>query len=332
MRRAIYAPIALLALAGAGYAAFRALQPPRVATATPTRGPAIEAVYATGVVEPGLEIRIAPRVGGRIVELPVDEGAQVRKGQLLARLEAADLVASVAELAARAQYARSQHERNAALRKNALVSADALEQSRAELEAAEAALKRAREQVDHMRLVAPSDGEITRRDGEVGEFIPVNQVIFYMAGPAPLRITADVDEEDLPRLRPGLPVLIRTDAYPDRVFDGRVDQITPRGDSTARSFRVRIALEGDPPLRIGMTTETNIVLEQRDNALLVPSSAVVDGAVWTIDAGRAARLPVEVGVVGVLQTEIRGGIEGDERLIVAPPDGVSPGDRFRTAD
>lgn len=332
MRRIIRALIALIVLAGAGYAGFRALQPPRVATATPTRGPAIEAVYATGVVEPGLEIRIAPRVGGRIVELAVDEGARVRKGQLLARLEAEDLVASVAELAARAQYARSQYERSVTLRAGALMSAAALEQSRADLEAADAALKRAREQVGYMRLTAPSDGEITRRDGEVGEFIPVNQVIFYMAGPAPLRITADVDEEDLPRVQPGLPVLIRTDAFPGRVFDGRVGEITPRGDSVARSFRVRIALAGDAPLRIGMTTETNIVLEQRDNALLVPSSAVVDGAVWTIEAGRAARLPVEVGVVGAQKTEIRSGIAGDELLIVAPPGDIGPGDRFRIAD
>lgn len=332
MRRAVYALIALLVLAGAGFIGYRALQPPVVATAAPTRGPAIEAVYATGVVEPGLDIRIAPRVGGRIVELLVDEGARVRKGQLLVRLEAADLAASVTELAARADYARKQYERSKELRASALISADALDKSRTDLEAADAALKRAREQLGEMRLTAPSDGEITRRDGEVGEFIPVNQVIFYMAGPAPLRITADVDEEDLPRVRPGLPVLIRTDAFPDRVFDGRVEQITPRGDSVARSYRVRIALEGDPPLRIGMTTETNIVLEKREDALLVPSSAVVDGAVWTIEGGHAARHPVEAGVVGARQTEIRSGIAGSEQLIVAPPAGIGAGDRFRTAD
>lgn len=332
MRRVMYALVTLSLLAGAGYGGYRALQPPLAPTAVPTRGPAIEAVYATGVVEPGVEIRIAPRAAGRIVELLVDEGAQVRKGQLLARLEAADLAASVTELAARADYARSQYERSVTLRASALVSADALDKSRAELEAADAALKRAREQLDHMRLTAPSAGQITQRDGEVGEFIPVNQVIFYMAGPAPLRITADVDEEDLPRVQPGLPVLIRTDAYPDRVFDGRVEQITPRGDSVARSYRVRIALEDDPPLRIGMTTETNIVLERRENALLVPTSAVVGGAVWTIAEGRAARLPVEVGVIGALKTEIRSGIAGDEQLIVAPPGDIEPGDRFRAAD
>lgn len=332
MRRTLLALTVLLFLLVAGYAVHRVTQPPQVAIATPTRGPAVEAVYATGVVEPGLEIRIAPRAGGHLVELLVDEGAEVRKGQLLARLEDTDLDAAAAELAAHAAYARSQYERNVKLRASALVSADALEKSRTDLDAADAALRRAREQLGYMRLVAPSAGQITRRDGEVGEYIAVNQVIFHMAGPAPLRITADVDEEDLPRVQPGLPVLIRTDAFPDRVFDGRVEQITPRGDSVARSFRVRIALEGDPPLHIGMTTETNIVLAQRDDALLVPSSAVVDGAVWTIDGGRAARLPVETGVVGTRQTEIRSGLAGDERLIVAPPADIAPGDRFRTAD
>lgn len=332
MRRVVHVLVALLVLAAGSYVAYRATRPELVLAVKPTRGPAIDAVYATGVVEPGLEIRIAPRAAGRLLELLVDEGARVRKGQLLARLEDSDLRASVAELEAKLTYARAQYERNQQLRTTALVSADALEKSRAELDAARAAWQRARDQLGFLRLNAPSDGEITRRDGEVGEYIAVNQVVFYMAGPAPLRITADVDEEDMPRIHTGLPVLIRTDAFPDRVFDGRVDQLTPRGDSVARSYRVRIALPGDPPLRIGMTAETNIVLAQRDSALLVAASAVVGDTVWTIVDGRAQPRKVTVGVIGAAKTEILGGLGGDEWLIATPPEGIEPGDRVRVAD
>lgn len=331
MRRLVQALIGLAVLGLAIVAGTRFFQPPVVTVVEPVLGPAIDAVYATGVVEPSLEIRIAPRAAGRIVELLADEGDAVRKGQLLARLEDADLQASVEELKSRVEYAKSQHDRLLKLSREGLVSADAADKARTDLEQARATLKRANDQLGFMRLVAPVDGQIIRRDGEVGEYIPVNQIVFYMAGPEPLRITADVDEEDVPRIRVGLPVMIRTDAYPDRVFDGTVDQVTPRGDSVARSYRVRIRLAENPPLQIGMTAETNIVLAERKDALLVPSTAVVDGAVWIVKDGRAVRLPVETGVEGITRTEIRKGLSRDQAVIVEPPEGLRPGDRLRVA-
>ncbi len=325
-----YLPRILLlvaALAAGGWFGWQRLRPPEVVLAAPVRGPAVDAIYATGLVEPSLEIRIAPRTAGRIVELLADEGDSVRAGQLLARLEDNDLRASVAELESRVEYAQSQFQRNTELRRSSLISQDALDRTRTDLAAARATLKRAREQVAYMRLVAPAAGRIIRRDGEIGEYVPVNQVMFYMAGPAPLRITADVDEEDVPRVQRGQRVLIRADAWPDRVFDGRVAEITPRGDPVARAYRVRIALAGDPPLQIGMSAETNIVIEQRENALLVPTGAVAGDAVWTVERGRAVRRAVKVGVRGPERVEIRAGLADGDRVIGVPPEGLEDGQR-----
>ncbi len=318
--------LAVLAAAAGGFA-WQRLKPVEVELVAPTRGPAVDAVYATGLVEPSLEIRIAPRSAGRIVELLADEGATVRAGQLLARLEDNDLRASVAELESRVEYAQSQFQRNTELRRSSLISQDALDRTRTDLAAAQATLKRARQQVAYMRLVAPSAGRIIRRDGEIGEFVPVNQVMFYMAGPAPLRITADVDEEDVPRVQRGQRVLIRTDAFAERVFEGRVAEITPRGDPVARAYRVRIALVDDPPLQIGMSAETNIVIEQRENALLVPASAVEADAVWKVEGGRAVRHPVTVGVRAPDRVELRGGLTDSDRVIAVPPEDLEAGQR-----
>jgi RND family efflux transporter MFP subunit len=318
----------LLALgAGAAWFGWNRFKPPEVTLAAPTRGPAVDAVYATGLVEPSLEIRIAPRQAGRIVELRVDEGSQVKAGQLLARLEDADLQASVAELQSKVEWAEIQFRRNSELRTRALVSQEAVDRSRTDLDAARATLRRAREQVAYMKLLAPSAGRIIRRDGEIGEFIAVNTPVFYMAGPAPLRITADVDEEDVPRVRRGQRVLIRSDAFPERVFEGRVAEITPRGDPIARSYRVRIALEGETPLQIGMTAETNIVIEQRERALLVPATSVVGDQAWVVRDGRAQLQDVVAGVRSPERVEIRSGLGDTDRVIAAPPEGLEPGAR-----
>jgi len=330
MRRSIATILVLGVVAAGGAVAWWKLSPAQVVVAKPVRGPAIEAVYATGTVEPSLEIRIAPRAAARLIELKADEGDDVKRGQLLARLEDSDLRAAVAEAQARVEYANAQFERTQALHRQNLVAQDAVDRTRTDLGSARAALKGAREKVQFMSLTAPADGRIIRRDGEIGELIPVNQVLFYMSGPAPLRITAEVDEEDVPRVSPGLRVLIQTDAFPNRTFEGRVAQVTPRGDPVARSYRVRISLMNDPPLAIGMTTETNIVLEERQNVLLVPTTSVVNGKVWMVDDGRAQPRDVITGVVGPERTEIRSGLDDADAVILQPPENIEAGRRVRS--
>ena len=320
--------IVILLVAGiGGWLAWSRWKPPEVVLGAPTRGPAIDAIYATGLVEPSLEIRVAPRTPGRLAELRVDEGDTVKAGQLLARLDDDEPRAAVAELEARAAYARTQFERTAKLRATGLIAQEPVDRARSDLDAASATLRRAREQLGYTRLVAPTAGRVIRRDGEVGEYVAVNQVLFHLAGQAPLRVAAEVDEEDVPRIRPGLPVMLRTDAFPDRVFDGTVSDITPRGDPVSRSYRVRIALVGEPPLQVGMTTEANVVLERRDDALLVPATAVVDDAVWLVEGGRAVKRKVRAGVRATDRVEILDGLGPAERFIAAPPAGLREGSR-----
>ena len=321
--------IALGLLAAGGFWAWRLFGPVTVEVAQPTRGPAVRAIYATGTVEPTVMLPIAPRNAGRLVELNADEGNRVRKDQVLARLEDTDLQRSVDELEARARFAKSQFDRAQTLYERKLGSLLERDQARAEWQAAEAALARARALRGFMTLTAPADGQILQRDGEIGQLIPANQPIFYFSCCAPLRVEAEVDEEDILLVRPGQRTLIRAPALPDRVLEGEVAEITPKGNPVTRSYRVRIDLKGDTPLRIGMTAEVNIVEEQRENALLAPATAVVDGHVWVVRDGRLRRQPVETGIKGELKTEIRSGLTETDRIVVRPPAGLEEGRRAR---
>ena len=140
-------------------------RPISVRVVAPARGPAIDAIYATGTVEPTVMLPIAPRVAGRIMELNTDEGDAVKKGQVLARLDDADLSSTVEELQARATYAQSQHERISDLVRQGFMAKAESDRTRAEMEAAMAAVKRARSQRDYMSLAAPADGLVIKRDG-----------------------------------------------------------------------------------------------------------------------------------------------------------------------
>ena len=303
--------------------------PPAVNVASPTRGPAIDAIYATGTVEPTVMLPIAPRVAGRVVELNVDEGSRVRKGQVLARLDDADLTSTVEELEARARYAQSQHERIENLVRQGFMAKAESDRTRADMDAAFAAVKRARSQRDYMALTAPADGLIIRRDGERGQYIPAGQAVFYLSCCAPLRVTAEVDEEDIARVHVGQKVVLRADALPGEVLDGSVTEVTPKGDPVARSYRVRVALAEPGRFQVGMTVDANLIVAERANALLVPVTAVQGNAVWLVNDGRLHRQAVRVGVTGAGRTEILEGLAPDARLVDSPAADLRDGHRVR---
>lgn len=319
----------LILTAVGGFAAWRWLGPVAVEATHPTRGAAVRAVYATGTVEPTVMLPIAPRTTSRLVELKVDEGDPVGKGEVLARLEDEDLRKSVDELEARARFAKTQFDSAQALLNRGLGTVLERDRAHSEWRAAEAALARAQTVRSFMTLTAPADGQILQRDGEIGQLIPANQPVFYFSCCAPLRIEAEVDEEDILLVKPGQRVLIRAPALPDQTLEGNVAEITPKGNPVTRSYRVRIDFIGDSPLRIGMTAEVNIIVEQREDALLVPATAVIDGQVWTVSDRRLHRQPVETGIVGEVKTEIISGLTETDTLVMRPTDQLQEGRRAR---
>ena len=324
MRKGWLWTLGLGVLAGGGLLWWRTA-PIAVTLVTPSRGPAVEAIYATGTVEPTVMMPIAPRTGARLAEVNADEGASVHKGQSLARLDDADLSNTIEEFEARVRFARLNLKRKEELAsRNGLAKVD-LDQARTDLEAAEATLKRATALRGFMTLTAPADGLIIRRDGEVGQFIPAGQAIFYFSCCAPLRVTAEVDEEDIPRVHVGQPAVLHADALPGKVFDGEVAEITPKGDPVARSFRVRIRLADPAQLLVGMTVDANLIVSERRDALLVPTSALQNGAVWVLTDGRLHRQPVDTGVAGAERTEVLAGLAPDTRVVAVPTETLREG-------
>lgn len=294
---------------------FWALNPARghnVETIKPVRATAVQAVYATGTVEASLMIPISPKVGARLMVLNVDEGARVKAGDILAQLEDADLQQAVVDLEAKLELAEKDLARAQTLGKSGAISKESLDQSQAAYKSAAASVERAKAELGYLQLVAPQDGTIIRRDGEIGELIPVGTPVFWINGGDQIRIETEVDEEDVGLVQPNQKVLISADAFPGKIFNGHVQSITPKGDPVARSYRVRVGLDGDAPMMIGMTAETNIVTKEKDKALMVPLTAVKEGKVIKVTNGKAQEVAVRTDIKTPNTIEITEGIaEGD---------------------
>jgi len=328
-RRRVWTLGLLILIGAAAWGLAMAFERPTVTVSPVARGPAVEAVYATGVIEPVHWAKVAPTIVGRIARVAKRDGAKVEKGDELMRLDDREAKANLAQLEARLKFTREELERYQALVQRRIASQQAYERVRSDHIQALAAVAAARQRLSDYTLTAPLDGIVLRHDGEVGETVSAGQVLYWVGREHPLRVVAEVDEEDIPLVRLGQKTLLTADAFGKRVFAGAISEITPKGDPVNKNYRVRIAIPDTTPLRIGMTTEVNIVVQERKRALLVPFSALRNGAVFTVAGGRARRKTVNAGIVGDAKVEIRGGLMEGELVIVNPPEGLDDGDRVR---
>jgi RND family efflux transporter MFP subunit len=328
MRTRIIIPLLLLLLGLAGAWVWRSL-PPSVAVAAATTGPTVQAVYATGNVEPVHWAKVGPAVRGRIIAVLVEEGGRVEAGQPMARLDDREAQHRAEEAEARARFAQEDLTRVRTLVARDVASRASLDRAEAEARAVRAVAEATQRRLDDYIVRAPSAGLVLRRDAEVGEVVDTPAALFWIGEPRPLRVTAEVDEEDIAQIREGQRALLRADAFAGQVLNATVAQITPKGDATRKAYRVRLALPDDTPLMIGMTVEANIVLRETNAAVLVPPAALRGDHVFLVQGEVARRRQVTVGVQGPRAVEIRQGIAAGDLVVLDPPQGLKDGQALR---
>lgn len=298
--------------------------------------------------------------GGRIEFLGVKEGDRVKTGQLLMRLwnedQQAQLVLSQAQLASARQRvgeacstalnASREAARQAQLRQQGFVSLSREEQARfeaaaraatcataqAEVTTAEARVKASATDQRRTVLLAPFDGTVAKITGELGEFSTPSPV-GVMTPPAIdliddscLYVTAPMDEVDAPRIHPGQPVRIRIDAIPNKHFDGLVRRVAPyvmAVEKQARTVDVEVDFthpEQARGLLVGYSADVEIVLEQRDKVLRVPTSALRENTRLLVFREGDATLVernIEPGLANWDHTEVLKGLTDQERFVTS---------------
>lgn len=306
-------------------------RPQAVTVVMPKRGSVAEIVYANGVVEPRTWAKVTALVRERIVEQCDCEGKPVERGAVLARLDTSEAQAALVELEARLRLARDDHQRLSVLVERNATSQQSVDRASSEVAQLEALVAGQKAKLESYALRAPATGTVLRHDGEVGEIAEPGTILFWVGQPSPLIVVADVNEEDIPRVKVGQRALLRSDAFPNQNLEATVDSITPKGDPVTKTYRVRFKLPDDTPLMIGMSTDVNIVIRVAENALTVPSLALRGNAIFTVEDGRAARHDIATGIRGIKDVEVQSGLAADARIISPYPEDVAEGARVTFA-
>jgi membrane fusion protein (multidrug efflux system) len=281
------------------------------------RGVVAEIVYATGSVEPETWSRSAPLVRGRILERCRCEGKRVKTGDVLARLDDREAQATLNDLKALEEFERKDFDRQIRLLERGATTAQAHQKAESDLARIRAQISAQTQRLEYHKLLAPMDGIVLKEDGEVGDMVDPGVILYRIGLETPLWVVAEVNEEDIPRVQSGQKALLRSDAFADQPLTGIVKQVTPAGDPITKTFRVRIGLPADTPLRVGMSIEANIVTDERANAVSIPVNAIFNQTVSVIDGGRIRARKVVIGLRSTGTAEILEGLH-DGELVVSP--------------
>jgi len=307
------------------------------------------AVFA-GFVAPRHESDLGFRIGGKVIARSVDMGARVTRGQMLARLDPADVglqaqaqKAAVTAAETEFRYAQAEYDRYQNLFRQKFVSESALDQkrnaldsNRAKWEQAQAQLSVTQNQANYASLVAPDNGVITSVNVEAGQVVAAGQTVMKLAREEEREVAISVPESRIGELKSATAIAVVLWADPRKFYSARVREIAPAVDPVTRTFAVRVSiLDPDPAVQWGMTANVAVGNRGASSSAVLPLTSIYrkDGqpAVWIYDqAARTVTLrSVEVGQYREDGVIVSSGLRDGEWVVTAGVHKLREGESVR---
>lgn len=276
----------------------------------------------------------------RVVQLLVEEGTRVGRGQLLAKLQDDEQRHGMARAQGNLGKARADFERQQRLFEQNLISEQVFTEAKHELEQLEIELADVRQAWGYTEVRAPIAGTVTMRSVKVGDQVTMDHALFEIVDFDTLVALVYVPERELARVRPGQPVRLVSQAVPGVTFPGSVDRVAPVVDPKSGTVKVTVRVPHQPGLLPGMFLDVQLVTAVREEALLLPKRALLvdqDQAwVYRLKADDTVeRLLVHPVLEDATNVEVRSApgeaaaLSPGDRVVVAGQAGLKPGAKVR---
>ena len=277
-------------------------------------------VMLSGVVQPLRTVGVNSQLASTVRFVGAEEGDRVSAGDVLARLDAAEIQAEVASAEAAYDVASSAWERAQNLRDEQIITLPEYERDRAAFAVAEAQREQLRTRLGYATIRSPLAGVVLEKNVEAGDLVAPQQQLFRVADISTLVIRVGVSELDVVELAQGDTVGVTLDAYPDRPIRGRIRRVFPAADPETRLVPVEVALERGSLAKPGFLARVRLLLDVRAQVPVVPAGAIVEGergeAVFVVEGGQARRRSVRVGLTQEGRVEIVDGVAPGEVVVV----------------
>jgi membrane fusion protein (multidrug efflux system) len=283
-----------------------------------------DGLEAIGTAQARESIVLTPKVADTIRRIRFESGDRVRAGQVLVEMSSVEQAADLAEVQSANQQAQEDLRRTQELFDRGFVAQARLDAVRASAEAATARLNAGSSRVSDRTIRAPFAGVVGLRLASPGQYVRPGDQIGTLDDTSEIKLDFTVTETQIARLQPGVELIARTAAYPDRTFTGVIANVDSRIDPSTRTVRVRAILpNSDATLRPGMLMTVNVRSNPRQ-ALAIPEIAILD----QIDGAYVYRVVTREGAQAVELVRIRTGQRSGGMAEVL--EGLNAGDQVIT--
>jgi len=304
----------------------------------------------SGSLAPMSSATIKSKVSGVVEVTTVQEGMAVGAGQVLARIDQADLRARLQqqqamldEAQAKLAMANKNEGNSQALLQQKYISQNAYDATQNTVDLARANVKSAAAMVAIARIAledgvikAPISGVVSKRHVQAGEKLAPDMAVFSIVNLSELTLEAQVPASEIPRVKVGQDVKFKVDGYAQREFIGKVARINPATEMGSRAMLVYISVKNDDSaLRAGMFAKGSIVTERSAVATILPMAALRSNngqqVVYKIDQGKVVAQPVKLGLRNEDEglVEVTDGLDAGANVIISKLDSVKPGSQVK---
>jgi len=290
-------------------------------------------ISAVGSILSNESVTIKPEVSGKINFIGFEEGKQVEKGTVLFQLDSELLDAEYQEVKANYDYASLQYERAKRLRKNGVIPLEEYDERLRAYRNAKSRLNTLSTRLRKHKILAPFSGRIGSRRVSIGEYVAVGDELVHIEDLSIVKVEFYTPQRYIQKIENGQ--LVRVAVEPiSQAYEGSIYLIDPLVDPETRSAVVRAKVSNpDEVLKPGMFCTVTVVLEKKEDALMVPEEAVISRGekhfLYLIEAGKAVMKQVSLGVFLEGKVEILTGLNPGDQVIVSGLQKLTPGARVQ---
>lgn len=297
------------------------------------QGTFTKAIILSGTTSPRATITVLPKIQGaeKVVDLKVEVGDKVRKGQTIALLDQSSIALNLNLAKSTYEDTLKKYERNKVLLESGAIPKTALEQVELALTQAQNSLETAQLAYDNTIIKAPLTGIVTAVPMEEGALASAQTPIATIADIDTLEVKTSVNELQVNKIKQGEKVDVLVPAVGNEIFTGRVKNISAVMDDRIKAYPLEISIDNkDNKIKAGMYAELEIITEKHPDVLLIPAQAVISRAgenkVYVVQGEKAVLKMVEIGLSNGEQTEILAGLKKGEQVITKGNEDVVDGD------
>ena len=301
-----------------------------VKVAVARRGDISMFLMQTTTIEAMRQVDILAKVSGQVIKLSAEEGMRVKKGELLVKLDEAELHIEFMKTKVSMETDKAMLERAQNMLEKNLIAEENYETTRLQYESSKAAHEAARVQLEYSSVRSPFDGVITARYIELGQRVNENQALFVVADFNPLRAKIYIPEKDIGRIFEGQEAKITIEADTSLEFSGVVKMVSPVVDPASGTSKVTIDIEDDKgKLKPGMFVSVFITTETHNNALIIPKKALILESdldqVYIYQDGKSHKVNLKLGFASGEDIEVLSGLQEGDLVVTAGQDGLREG-------